>query len=374
MLNIGNNIKVREGNILDSKMQTLINTVNCVGVMGKGIALEFKKRFPEMYKDYVLRCNDGQVKLGYPYLFKTTDGPWILNFPTKDHWRSSSNIDDIERGLRFLIGNYGSWGIRSLAVPPLGCGQGQLEWKVVGPTLFRYLSKLTIPIELYAPHGTPQKELQLDFLLERSQIHAERKPATELKIDPAWIALVDILHRIESEPYHWPVGRTRFQKIAYLATIENLPTGLTYQRGSYGPFSSEVKGVVTKLINNGLITEKKLGRMLAIEVGRTFQDAREAYGAYLRRWEDQISKIADLCLRMSTSQAEIVSSVLFVYKELEKKHNQQVSELDVWQSVLDWKHRRKPALDAQELALTIRNLLVLNWINVKPSKELPLPD
>src|SRR6266508_6326123 len=141
--------------MFESDAQTLVNTVNCVGVMGKGIALEFKKRFPDMYADYVARCERGQVRLGEPYLYRTPVPPWILNFPTKDHWRSVSRLEDIIQGLDHLLQHYEEWGIKSIAVPPLGCGQGQLEWRVVGPTLYRYLSRMDIPVELYAPHGTP---------------------------------------------------------------------------------------------------------------------------------------------------------------------------------------------------------------------------
>ena len=134
-------ITVRSGDIFKSKAQTLVNTVNCVGVMGKGIALEFKKRFPEMFHDYVARCRRGEMRLGQPYLFKRLVEPWILNFPTKDDWRSLTRLSDIRRGLEFLELHYRSWAIISLAVPPLGCGLGQLEWRVVGPDALPVLKK-----------------------------------------------------------------------------------------------------------------------------------------------------------------------------------------------------------------------------------------
>src|SRR3989338_3378642 len=102
-------IKVLIGDIFKSKVQTIVNTVNCVGVMGKGLALEFKKQFPEMYADYLTRCERGEVKLGVPYLYKGST-PWILNFPTKDHWRSVARLDDIVRGLQFLNRNYKALG------------------------------------------------------------------------------------------------------------------------------------------------------------------------------------------------------------------------------------------------------------------------
>ncbi len=96
-------VKVLVGDLFQSKAQTLVNTVNCVGVMGKGVALEFKKRFPDMYQDYLARCARKEVKLGRPYLYKSLFPPWILNFPTKDHWRSVSRLDDIVRGLEYLL-------------------------------------------------------------------------------------------------------------------------------------------------------------------------------------------------------------------------------------------------------------------------------
>ena len=153
-------IKVLIGDLFTSKAQTLVNTVNCIGIMGKGIALEFKKRFPDMFKDYEERCKRKEVKLGKPYLYRRLMLPWILNFPTKGHWRSVTKLADLERGLEYLLAHYKEWGITSLAVPPLGCGEGQLEWRVVGPTLYRYLSRMDIPVELYAPYGTPHEELQ----------------------------------------------------------------------------------------------------------------------------------------------------------------------------------------------------------------------
>lgn len=143
---------VRQGDMMGSTMQTLINTINCVGVMGKGIALLFKEAYPEMFKDYQIRCQSKLVKIGQPYLFRISDARWILNFPTKDHWRNNSNVEYIEEGLRYLADHYREWGITSLAVPPLGCGNGGLSWETqVQPLVQRYLFPLDIPIEIYTP-------------------------------------------------------------------------------------------------------------------------------------------------------------------------------------------------------------------------------
>ncbi len=124
------------GNLFESKVQTLVNTVNCVGIMGKGIAQEFKKRYPEMFKDYNDRCTKGEVQLGKPYIFKSLyNDRIIINFPTKKHWRSVSKVEDIYNGLEYLTMKYKDWGVTSIALPPLGCGNGGLEWDIVGPLL-----------------------------------------------------------------------------------------------------------------------------------------------------------------------------------------------------------------------------------------------
>lgn len=234
-------VKVIMGDMFESKAQTIVNTVNCVGIMGKGVALEFKKRFPDMFEDYVRRCEAKQVRLGQPYLFKRLMPPWILNFPTKDHWRSVSRLQDIVEGLRYLRQYYKERGITSLAVPSLGCGHGQLEWRVVGPTLYRHLKALDIPVELYAPYGTPHEELQPSFL-DKTQDAVCITQAPQ-RIGPAGVAVVEILKRIEEEPFHWPVGRTTFQKIVYFATECGIPTGLKYQGGSYGPYAPASRNI-----------------------------------------------------------------------------------------------------------------------------------
>lgn len=361
-------VKVLIGDLFESKAQTLVNTVNCVGVMGKGIALEFRKRFPGAYREYVGRCENNEVKLGCPYLHKSLTGPWILNFPTKGHWRMVTKLEDIVRGLQHLLKHYRAWGIESLAVPPLGCGQGQLEWRIVGPTLYRYLSEMEIPVELYAPYGTPHEELRSDFLLSSSMPQAKW-------VRPAWVALIEILYRLEQQPYHWPVGRIAFQKIAYVATEEGLPTGLEYKPGSFGPFSSGMKKMETTLVNNGLIEERPLGRMFAVKVGPTFRDARKSYASDLERWNDKIERVTDLFMRMNTQQAELTASVLFAARMLLLGRNaNEVSERDVFEYVMDWKHRRKPPLDPSDLAASVRDLGGLGWLRVKPSDDLPFPN
>jgi len=365
-------VKVVVGeNMFESKAQTLVNTVNTVGVMGKGIALEFKKRFPEMYEDYVARCQGGRVKLGEPYVYRQSPGPWVINFPTKDHWRSVSRISDIVRGLKYLYDHYHEWGVKSMAVPPLGCGSGQLEWRVVGRTLYRWLRLFDIPVELYAPYGTPKNEVQLSFLEQEADSDA---PAPTSYLEAGWVALVEILSRIKREPHHWPIGRVSFQKLAYFATLTGIQTKLEYKRASFGPFAPELKRATTRLVNNGLIREEHLGKLFAVEPGPTFKDARRAYAAQLEKWDDEISKVTDLFLRVQPKHAEVAATVAFAARSLRDSLRRRPSELEVYNEVLAWKQRRRPPLLEGDVAVAVRGLSMLGWLDVEASKELPLEE
>ncbi|HSE58845.1 MAG TPA: macro domain-containing protein [Nitrospiraceae bacterium] len=368
-------MQILVGDIFKSKAQTLINTVNCVGVMGKGIALEFKNRFPDMYDDYVQRCQRGEVKPGVPYLYKTLFPPQIINFPTKDHWKSISKVSDIERGLQHLLNQYQAWGVTSLAIPPLGCGNGQLEWRVIGPLIYRFVKDMPIPVELYAPYGTHPKELTVEFLGQGADQHVEATTKNVHSVlNPAWVALVEILARIEQQPYHWPVGRTLFQKIAYVATNEGLPTGLQYQRGSFGPFSGELRGLEAKLINNGLLQEERRGKMFMVTVGPNFTRIRQKYVPFFEEWSKTLDKTADLFTRVNTDQAEIIATVLFAAGELAGEKRERPSETEVLDTVLHWKQKRRPPLDQKTVASTIRNLATLRWLSVTADPNLPVSD
>jgi O-acetyl-ADP-ribose deacetylase (regulator of RNase III)/uncharacterized protein YwgA len=368
-------MKILVGDILKSKAQTLVNTVNCVGIMGKGIALEFKNRFPDMFKDYVKRCERKEIRLGEPYLYKTLFGSQIVNFPTKEHWKSVSKISDIEKGLHYLVKHYKQWGITSIAIPPLGCGNGQLEWKIVGPLIYKLIKQMNIPVEIYAPYGTSPRELTAEFLEHAAAARrASIVKTVRTAINPAWVALVEIVDRIEKQSYHWPVGRTIFQKIAYVATKEGLSTGFQYQEGSFGPFSKELQNAVTKLINDNLLQEERLGRMFMIKAGPGFETTRRNFLPLFNKWAPIIEKTVDLFMRMNTNQAEIVATVLYAADTLKKSKDTIPSETEVLDYIMKWKQKHRPPMSKDEVASTIRNLGILRWLDVKPDKSLPVPD
>jgi len=349
-------MKILVGDILKSKAQTLVNTVNCVGIMGKGIALKFKNRFPEMFKDYVQRCERREVRIGQPYIYKSLIGKQIVNFPTKEHWKSVSKVSDIKKGLDYLLSHYKRWGITSIA---------------------RYAKKMDIPVEIYAPYGTNPSELTESFLnhpTKTVEASYNNSRNNRLPFNPAWVGLVEILHRIEKQPYHQPIGRTIFQKIAYVATEQGLPTGFKYQKSSYGPFSRELKLAESKLINTNLLQEERLGRMFEIKVGPAYEAYRKRYESLLKKYIHIIQKTTDLFMRVDTIQAETLSAVIFTTNELKQKSRTSVSEMDVLEAVMKWKQRRKPQLDKTTIASTIRNLGILQWLDVQPDEKLPVSE
>jgi uncharacterized protein YwgA len=271
--------------------------------------------------------------------------------------------------LRYLYRHYREWGIESLAVPPLGSGLGGLEWRVVGRVLYAAFRHFGIPVELYAPYGTPDEQLTPEFLSGNE----EESPLDTgpVRLPPAWVALIEVLDEIESQPYRWPVGRVTFQKIAYFATEAGVPTQLEFAKKSYGPFAANLAKLKSTLINNGLLTESRLGRMMQLTPGPALQHARDAYSASLDEWREAIDRVADLFLRMDTRQAEVAATAHFAAKQLADRARQ--TELDVLAAVKEWKARRAPRLADEEVAIAIRNLGAHGWIDVEESPDLPLP-
>jgi O-acetyl-ADP-ribose deacetylase (regulator of RNase III) len=146
-----NSIKIKyiyDKTIFESNADAIVNTVNCVGVMGKGLALEFKERYPDMYRDYMEKCNKGEIKLGIISEFYTNN-KLILNFPTKNNFKENSKIEYIEQGLDFFKKNYRNWKIKSVAFPQLGCRNGKLDWNQVKSIMENYLEPLDLEIEIY---------------------------------------------------------------------------------------------------------------------------------------------------------------------------------------------------------------------------------
>lgn len=177
-------ISVIKGNIFNTHCQTIVNTVNCVGVMGKGIALVFKLRYPDMFPIYQDYCNRGLIGIGKLWLYKPEDArqAWVLNFPTKVHWKLPSEYTYVEQGLKKFAETYKEKGITSIAFPLLGTNNGGLDKEAVLRLMLRYLEPCDIPIEIYEYDPSAPDDLFESFKAKWNSIHpADRKNITGIR-------------------------------------------------------------------------------------------------------------------------------------------------------------------------------------------------
>lgn len=165
----------KQGNIFQSNAQVITNPINCVGVMGKGLALSFKNRFPRMFEDYQKRCHAGEVRLGRPYLWED-DKTQILNFPTKNHWKDHSHLDDIDRGLEYLAKNFSQMGISSIALPALGAGLGGLKRQDVMGLIEKHFATID-DLDVYVYENFDDHKTK-----EASEKYIATQPLARLKI------------------------------------------------------------------------------------------------------------------------------------------------------------------------------------------------
>lgn len=183
-----------KGDIFQSPAQVLVNAVNTVGVMGKGIALEYKRMFPQMFDEYRMLCENGQFDVGSLWLYKTPN-KWILNFPTKKHWRQPSRVEFIEEGLKKFADVYSEMGIYSIAFPPLGCGNGQLDFKgQVQPLMEHYLRNLPIEVFVYPD----RKNDFVEHLSQESMQQWLRSEPQSLPFSEVWDDLRELLGKKDS--------------------------------------------------------------------------------------------------------------------------------------------------------------------------------
>jgi O-acetyl-ADP-ribose deacetylase (regulator of RNase III)/uncharacterized protein YwgA len=221
------------GNLLKDDAQALVNTVNTVGIMGKGIALQFKRAFPEVFDAYREACAEGRVRPGriLPVRLRGTDR-WVLNFPTKRHWRNSSRMEDIRSGLDDLVRVIAELGLTSVAIPPLGCGNGGLPWPEVRQLILAKLGDLDVDIRLYAP-GTPRPD-DMPNRTERPEFTRDRGrllAALSRYIKIAYEAGVTEVPRISLVEAH---------KVVYLLQGAGLKLGAHFVPHKYGPFSVDL--------------------------------------------------------------------------------------------------------------------------------------
>lgn len=226
-----------KGNLLDSAAVALVNTVNIVGVMGKGIALQFKEAFPVNTKKYADACKNGELQIGKLLAVKDQNAllgeKLIINFPTKKHWRHPSKYDYIEEGLKSLVELIQNNNIKSIAIPPLGCGNGGLEWSIVKPMIEKYLSALDAEIFVYEPNEAIKAILQQE----------NRK--TEVKLTPARAQLLYLLFYYEALGEYSSLFSAN--KLAYFLQRMGEKMRLNFIPHHYGPYAKELEHVLYAL-------------------------------------------------------------------------------------------------------------------------------
>ncbi|HPL66621.1 MAG TPA: macro domain-containing protein [Smithellaceae bacterium] len=229
-------IVITDGNILKNEAEALVNTVNCVGFMGKGIALQFKKAYPDNYVAYKKACNAGELKPGRMFIFKTgsmINPKYIINFPTKRHWKGNSHLEDIREGLKALVSDVRTHGIQSIAVPPLGCGLGGLPWHVVRPIIEKAFHELpNVKVLLFEPHGAPDAKTM--------PVHT-KKP----KLTIARALFIKLMEKYGQFAYRLTL--LEMQKLAYFLQEAGEPLKLKYDAGIYGPYAPNLNKVLEVL-------------------------------------------------------------------------------------------------------------------------------
>ena len=271
-------ITFAKGNILDSNAEALVNTVNTVGVMGKGVALMFKEAFPENFKNYEAACKRKEVQVGQMFVTERRNfiGPkWIINFPTKEHWRAPSKLKWIEAGLDDLVRVVVKNQILSIAIPPLGSGNGGLDWNEVRPKIEAAFEGLTdIRVVVYEPTS------QYQNVAKRSGVE---------KLTPARALIAEIIRR------YWVLGiecsLLEVQKLAYFLEryVEKLrlnnPLDLRFEADKYGPYAPRLTHLLNGLDGSYLHCDKRLGDASPFDVIWFDESKRDKIAAYLNSGE-----------------------------------------------------------------------------------------
>jgi O-acetyl-ADP-ribose deacetylase (regulator of RNase III) len=231
-------IDFKSGDIIAEDAEALVNTVNCVGVMGRGIALQFKNAFPENFEAYQVACARNEVQPGKMLVFETshiTNPRFIINFPTKRHWRGKSRIEDIETGLKTLVQEIRQRKIRSIAVPPLGSGLGGLNWSDVRPLIVEALKDIDdLRVIVFEPNGAPN-----------AQNMTKSRGVPEMK--PGRAALVGLINRYLTGLMDPFVTLLEVHKLMYFMQETGEPLNLQFKKAAYGPYAENLRHVLRNI-------------------------------------------------------------------------------------------------------------------------------
>jgi O-acetyl-ADP-ribose deacetylase (regulator of RNase III) len=352
-----NVIRFGSGNLLNADVDALVNPVNCVGVLGKGLALQFKRAYPEMVKPYERACAAGEVVPGAVHVVDRGPGQqprWILNVPTKRHWRNPSRFDDVAAGARALADTVRELDIRSVAVPPLGCGNGGLDWSEVRPMLLSSLGSLDAEVLIFAPAGAPDPADMPD-----------RSKAPELTAQRAELLVLLSEFLARSTPFRVAeradaLARIEIQKLAYLAQVFARSAEHRFERGRYGPYSHDLERELKEweghfVLGYGDATDTVLElrpiQLLPDSVKAAAAVARPTYG-----------EVVDAVLRAvdgweSTYELELLATTLFTFREGTASSAKQAHDV-----ISGWSHVPPHLFTARHVSIAWEHLRATGWL------------
>lgn len=343
-------IEYTSGNILFADAEALVNTVNCVGVMGRGIALQFKNAYPENFKAYAAACQHQEVLPGRMFVFATgelANPKYIINFPTKRHWRGKSRLQDIDAGLMDLVTVIRRQNIRSIAIPPLGSGLGGLEWDDVKPRIEAALSALPeVKVLVYEPKGAPTSD---------KMVHNREVP----KMTAGRAALVELISRYLNGLLDPSVSLLEVHKLMYFMQEAGEPLRLQFKPAHYGPYAENLRHVL-RAIEGHLVSGYADGgdapdKPLALVPGAVDDATR-----FLAQHEDtrnRFDRVADLVDGFeSPFGLELLATVHWITKEAATPSVNEMTE-----RVYAWSDRKRQ-FTPRQIGLAMNVLAQKGWV------------
>jgi O-acetyl-ADP-ribose deacetylase (regulator of RNase III)/uncharacterized protein YwgA len=338
-------IKYVKGNLLDSPAQALVNTVNTVGVMGKGIALQFKEAFPENFRQYKVACDRKELHPGKLLIVKelaTHGEKYVVNFPTKTHWRQNSKYEYVESGLQALVKAQNEYGWESIAIPPLGCGNGKLDWEKVKVLMEQYLSELDAEVTIYEPNEAIKQLLQ------------NQDKNKDTKLTPARAMLLYALYQYEALGEEASLFVAN--KLAYFLQRMGEPLRLKFEAHHFGPYSVQVGHVLYALNGvflNGLEQKNaKAFEPLQMNYGK-FKEVDEYVKKELT--QEQSNRLSGLLHLVEGFQSslslELLATVDYI---LDKKPG--LDKEGVVKEVSRWSDRKKKMLKPEYVKIAFDHL------------------
>ncbi len=343
-------IVFKQGNLLTEDAEALVNTVNCVGVMGRGVALQFKNVYPSNFTAYELACKQGVVRPGRMFVYETgqlVNPKFIVNFPTKRDWRGKSRMEDIEAGLAALVTEIEARGIRSIALPPLGSGLGGLDWATVRPLIVGTLSKINnLNVVIFEP-GDNAGDLRPNMSTQAPKMTAGRA------------LLVTMINRYLAGLLDPFVTLLEVHKLMYFLQVAGQPLKLNYVKHKYGPYAENLRHVL-KSIEGHMVTGYSDGGDYPTKPLQLVPGALEDATAYLDGKEDlqRLDRVCKLVDGFETPTGlELLATVHWVVAE------QGASNISaVVHAVHAW-NTRKTQFTEYQIDLALRVLARHNFVD-----------